>query len=57
MGEIEVPPFDVRRGGETCATVVHYGLSSKCAIVRDIGCADSAIPGECMRLSADADQE
>lgn len=40
----------VRRGGETNATVVRYGLPGQCAVVRDTGGADNAIPGECVRV-------
>lgn len=40
----------VKRGGETNATVVRYGLPGKCAVVRDTGGADNAIDGECERV-------
>lgn len=41
----------VKRGGETSATVVRYGLPGLCAVVRDNGGADKAIDGEYMRVS------
>lgn len=41
----------VRRGGETSATVVRYGLPGQCAVVRDSGGADNAISAEYMRVS------
>ncbi|EFO9332959.1 MULTISPECIES: hypothetical protein [Enterobacteriaceae] len=41
----------VKRGGETSATVVRYGLPGQCAVVRDSGGADNAISGEYMRVS------
>ncbi|MEI9626165.1 hypothetical protein [Phytobacter diazotrophicus] len=41
----------VRRGGETNATVVRYGLPGKCAVVRDTDGPNNAIPGECARIS------
>ncbi|HBV3330580.1 TPA: hypothetical protein MDU28_001428 [Klebsiella pneumoniae] len=41
----------VKRGGETSATVVRYGLPGQCAVVRDNGGADNAIDGKCWRLS------
>ncbi|HHQ2474916.1 TPA: hypothetical protein ACSPJ5_004421 [Klebsiella pneumoniae] len=41
----------VRRGGETNATVARYGLPGQCAVVRDTGGADNAIPGEFVRVS------
>ena len=40
----------VKRGGETNATVVRYGLPGQCAVVRDNGGADKAIDGECERV-------
>ena len=40
----------VRRGGETNATGVRYGLPGQCAVVRDNGGADKAIDGKCWRL-------
>lgn len=40
----------VKRGGETSATVVRYGLPGLCAVVRDNGGADNAIDGECERV-------
>jgi hypothetical protein len=41
----------VKRGGETNATVVRYGLPGQCAVMRDTGGADNAISGEYMRVS------
>ncbi|MEE2244722.1 hypothetical protein [Klebsiella pneumoniae] len=41
----------VRRGGETNAMVVRYGLPGQCAVMRDNGGADKAIDGECWRVS------
>lgn len=41
----------IRRGGETNATVVRYGLPGHCAVMRDTGGADNAISGEYMRVS------
>ena len=41
----------VRRGGETNATVVRYGLPGHCAVMCDTGGADNAISGEYMRVS------
>lgn len=41
----------VKRGGETSATVVRYGLPGQCAVVRDSGGADNAISVEYMRVS------
>ena len=41
----------IRRGGETNATVVRYGLPGQCAVMRDTGGADNAISGEYMRVS------
>ena len=41
----------VKRGGETSATVVRYGLPGQCTVVRDNGGADNTIDGECWRLS------
>ena len=40
----------VKRGGETNATVVRYGLLGQCAVMRDTGGADNAIDGECERV-------
>ncbi|EGQ5320011.1 hypothetical protein [Kluyvera genomosp. 2] len=40
----------VRRGGETSATVVRYGLPGQCAVVRDSGGADNSISGEYERV-------
>ena len=40
----------VRRGGETNATVVRYGLPGHCAVVRDNGGADNSISGEYERV-------
>ncbi|EML5898140.1 hypothetical protein R7W29_001113 [Citrobacter freundii] len=54
-GKQGVPPHPynerVKRGGETSATVVRYGLPGQCAVVRDSGGADNAISGEYMRVS------
>ena len=41
----------IRRGGDTNATVVRYGLPGQCAVMRDTGGADNAISGEYMRVS------
>ncbi|HBR5192215.1 hypothetical protein [Klebsiella pneumoniae] len=40
----------VRRGGETNATVVRYCLSGQCAVMRDACGADNSISGECVRV-------
>lgn len=36
--------------GETTATVIRYGLSGQCAVVRDCEGKNGAIDGECVRL-------
>lgn len=41
----------VKRGGETNATVIRYGLPGKCAVVRDTDGEKNAIKGECERIS------
>lgn len=40
----------VRRGGETNATVVRYGLLGACRVVRDTGGIREAIDGEAVRI-------
>ena len=41
----------VKRGGETNATVTRYGLPGQCVVMRDAGGADNSISGECVRVS------
>ncbi|EKK3318901.1 hypothetical protein PMI54_004215 [Salmonella enterica] len=36
--------------GETTATVIRYGLSGQCAVIRDSDGKKGAIDGECVRL-------
>lgn len=40
----------VKRGGETNATVVRYGLQGACRVVRDTGGKREAIEGEAVRV-------
>lgn len=41
----------IRRGGETNATVARYGLPGQSVVMRDAGGADNSISGECVRVS------